>query len=271
MPSSPSPSRHATSIPSTSRRAGILLVATLLAVHSFLVLLWVMPSNPVRDAVGNDRVSAYINNDYMSFEQSWSIFAPVPRRAGDNVKVRAMLRGADGRAGRTTAWYDITGDEDRRIMHLVNPSRIHAVTRRLGGSVIDTAAQLNPDQRTLIASDLRTEPRRELERRLVEANTLGPLGRRNIDRYLLNEEMLVRFSTMYATARWGKDVKAVELRIGRRSVPRFSIRDDVRFADVPFTYTRVGWRKSTPDERGAQAAFDAYVESAAESKTTGGK
>ncbi len=155
-----SPSRHATSIPPASRRVWVLFLAILLAVHSFLVLMWVMPSNPVRDAVGNERVSAYINNDYVSFQQSWSIFAPVPRRAGENVQVRATLGGSDGRAGETTEWYDITADEDRRVLHLVNPSRIHAVTRRVGSDLIQSVASFNDVQRGIVAADLRSGPRR---------------------------------------------------------------------------------------------------------------
>lgn len=253
----PRPSRHATSVPSASRRAAILLVAALLAVHSFLVLMWVMPSNPVRDAVGNDRVSSYINNDYLSFEQSWSIFAPVPRRAGENIKVRAKM----GEGGEMTPWYDITRDEDRRIMHLVNPSRIHTATRRLGGDIIETTSEFSSAQRTVVATAL-PESRDGLKRRLVAANTKGPAGLTNIDRYLRTEEMLVRFSTMYASARWGEGVTAVELRIGRRSVPRYNVRHDVRYADVPFTYTNLGWRKAIAGDAAAQEAFDAYVRKA---------
>lgn len=253
----PGASRHATSIPSASRRAVILVVAALLAVHSLLVVLWVMPSNPLRDAVGDERVSSYINNDYVSFEQAWSIFAPVPRRADENVKVRATLGRPED--GRRTTWFDITADEDRRIEHLVNPSRIHSATHRLGGGINATVRQLNPGQRRIVAARASSSTSEDLRRRLVEASTAGPVGLEDIDRYLLNEEMLVRFGTMYAVARWGDDVSAVEFKVGHRSVPTFDHRHDLHVGEVPFTYSMVGQRAATRPGTDAQRAFDAYV------------
>jgi hypothetical protein len=253
----PSPTRHATSVPSASRRAVIIVVAALLGVHALLVVLWVMPSNPVRDAVGEDRVSAYINNEYVSFEQAWSIFAPVPRRADENVKVRAILGRPED--GRRTTWYDITADEDRRIEHLVNPSRIHSATHRLGGSINATMQQLNPGQRRIVAAAAASSTSEDLRRRLVEANTAGSVGLKNVGHYLLNEERLVRFGTMYAVARWGEEVSAVEFKVGHRSVPPFGRRHDLHLGEVPFTYSTIGRRTATRSSADAQSAFDAYV------------
>ena len=125
------PTRHATEVPSAGRRAIVLGIAMVFAVHSVLMMVWVMPTNPIRDTIGPGRVDAYVNNGVVPFEQSWSVFAPTPRRGGENVQVRAY----DGETGTTTDWYDITADEDERILHVPNPSRIHSVTRRLGGDV----------------------------------------------------------------------------------------------------------------------------------------
>jgi hypothetical protein len=253
----PGASRHATSIPSASRRAVILIVAALLAVHSLLVALWVMPSNPVREAAGDERVSSYINNDYVSFEQAWSIFAPVPRRADENVQVRATLGRPED--GRSTRWFDITADEDRRIEHLVNPSRIHSATHRLGGSINAMLRQLNPGQRRIVAGRASSSTSEDLRHRLVEANTAGPAGLKDIDRYLMNEEMLVRFGTMYAVARWGDGVSAVEFKVGHRAVPTFDHRHVLQVGEVPFTYSMVGRRTATRPAADAQKAFDGYV------------
>ena len=85
----PTPSRHATELPSKGRRAVVVGIAVIAVVHSVLVMVWVMPTNPIRDAIGADRVSRYINNGVVPFEQSWSVFAPTPRRGGENVQVRA--------------------------------------------------------------------------------------------------------------------------------------------------------------------------------------
>ena len=239
----PTPSRHATELPSRGRRAVVMGVAVIAAVHSVLVMVWVMPTNPIRDAIGADRVSSYINNGVMPFEQSWSVFAPTPRRGGENVQVRAY----DGETGETTDWYDITANEDERIRYVTNPSRIHAVTRRLGGGANEHFADLSTEQLELVSSD--SPSRQEMIRRLP-------------DDYVDIDEMLTRFGAMYANARWGDGVTVVQIKVGHRRVPAFAKRHRVDFFDVPFTYRTLGWRTDPGGVAGAQAAFDDYVERA---------
>ena len=86
--------------------------------------------------------------------------------------------------------------------------------------------------------------------------------------YLDIDEMLTRFGTMYAIARWGDGVTMVQVKIGHRRVPAFANRDRADLADVPFTYRTLGWRKTLRGDAAAQAAFDDYVEQA--SRTVGG-
>jgi hypothetical protein len=238
----PTPSRHATEVPSAGRRAVVLAIAVVFAIHSVLILVWVMPTNPIRDAIGPGVVKGYIDNEIVPFEQNWSVFAPTPRRAGENVLVRAYF----GETGRTTDWFDITGDEDDRSSHLPNPSRFHSVTRRLGGKVNDLLPELTDTQRDLVQSD--TPARREMNRLP--------------DDYLVVDDMLTRFGSMYAKARWGDGVGRVQIRVGHRLVPAFAKRHSVDLEDVPFTYQTLGWRKVAPGEAAAQAAFDHYVEPA---------
>jgi hypothetical protein len=258
----PKPSRHATAIPSIGRRLWIVLVGVIFAVHTALITIWIQPPNPFRDAVGNENLYRYINNEFFPFEQSWSVFAPTPRRGGENVKVRAYYGTPGEKDTRVTEWYDITADEDQRIKYLVNPSRFHSATRRLGGNINSTVGQFNKQQRNLITGSLITSPRSKLKGLLDRYNTKGLPGRANIAQYIDNDEMLTRFGTMYATARWGKGVTAVEFQVGHRSVPNYSKRNDENFLDVPFTYYRVGIRKAMPGNADAQAAFDGYVRKA---------
>jgi hypothetical protein len=239
----PTPSRHATELPSRGRIALVVGIAVVAAIHSVLVMVWVMPTNPIRDAIGTDRVSRYVNNDVVPFEQSWSVFAPTPRRGGENVQVRAY----DGETGETTDWYDITANEDDRIRHLPNPSRIHAVTRRLGGGANEHFADLSTEQLDLVSSD--TPAREEMIRRLP-------------DDYVDIDEMLTRFGAMYANARWGDGVSMVQIKVGHRRVPDFAKRHRVELSDVPYTYRTLGWRTDPGGAAGAQAAFDDYVERA---------
>jgi hypothetical protein len=242
------PTRHATVIPSGGRRAVLWVIAAIAVVHSVLVALWVTPTNPIRDAIGSGRVDAYITNGIVPFEQSWSVFAPTPRRGGESVQVRAY----NGETGATTDWFDITADEDERILHVPNPARIHAVTRRLGGSANEQLADLTATQLDLVSSD---EPSRREMLRLLP------------DDYVDLDEMLTRFGTMYAIARWGDGITQVQIKIGHRRVPVFANRARADFLDVPFTYRTIGWRKAWRSDADAQAAFDDYVERVAQ---TGG-
>lgn len=255
----PAPSPHATTIPSAPRRAVVLTIGVLLAVHSVLVMVWVMPTNPFRDAIGQQRLESYINP---YFEQSWSVFAPTPRRGGENVKVRAFIGKSGSTDGITTPWYDITADEDQRIKYLINPSRIHSTTRRLGGNLNSLLGTYTAAQREIVAANFVDISRTRIRTMLDAANQLGQTGVVNDGLYLTNEEMLVRFGTMYATARWGDGVTAVQFLVGRRSVPNYSVRNEVDYLDVPFAYYQIGWRTAIPGNAEAQAAFNGYVRKA---------
>lgn len=252
------PSAHATTVPAGARRIVMPLLAVVALVHSALVMLWVMPDNPMRDAVGADRVASYVNP---YFEQSWSIFAPVPRRVGENVVVRATLHDAGGDT-RVTEWHDITAAEDRRVKHLANPSRIHSATRRLASGVNEVLVGASPALAAAIAGDLRGDSRAVIRSTIGSQAATGAAGSSAISGYLRSEEMLTRLATAYAVARWGPEVESVQLRIGRRSVPEFAARADAAFADVAFTYRLIGWRDARRSTGEAQSAFDDYVRSA---------
>jgi hypothetical protein len=264
----PKASPHAIPMPSIGRRFVIIGIGVVFAVHTALITIWIQPPNPFRDAVGGENLYSYINNDVFPFEQSWSVFAPTPRRGGENVKIRAYFGKPGDKDTRVTDWYDVTADEDKRIKYLVNPSRFHSATRRLGGNINSTVGQFNQKQRLLVAGHLYTSPRSKLKTLLLQANTKGLAGQANVNQYLQNDEMLTRYGTMYATARWGKGVTAVEFQVGHRSVPNYSKRNEENFLDVPFTYYSIGIRKAMPGNADAQAAFDGYVHKAPAPKST---
>lgn len=263
MVDQPEPSVHATKIPSVSKRSAVYALVAVAVVHSLIIMVWVMPVNPFRDALGQQRVASYINP---YFEQSWSVFAPTPRRGGENVVIRAFVGKPGSKTGHLTEWFDITADEDQRIKYLVNPSRFHSATRRLGGNVNAAMAKFSVTQKRLVAANFVTTPRSELDKYLNKVNRLGDAGKLNIIGYLRNDEMLTRYGTMYATARWGKGVSLVQFRVGHRTVPNYSKRNEINFRDVPFTYYLVGWRQAMPGNRDAQAAFDGYVKKAPAAK-----
>ena len=99
------------------------------------------------------------------------------------------------------------------------PSRIHTVTRRLGGSANEQLADLTATQLDLVSSD--APSREEMARRLP-------------DDYVDLDEMLTRYGTMYATARWGKGVAWSSRWVTGGFPTTASARGE--FLDVPFTY-----------------------------------
>ena len=266
----PQPSPHATTIPSLGRRSFVAVIVAVGTIHSLLIMLWVMPVNPFRDAIGENNLSHYINP---YFQQSWSVFAPTPRRGGENVVIRAFIGKPGSKTGKVTDWYDITADEDARIKYLVNPSRFHSATRRLGGNINAAVAKFNLTQDKAIGANFVETPRSTLNKALLQLNKQGPAGVANIAQYIRNDDMLTRYGTMYATARWGNGVYMVQFRVGHRTVPNYSKRNDIDFLDIPFTYNLIGWRKAMPGNHDAQAAFNGYVKKGPINapKTTGGK
>jgi uncharacterized protein DUF5819 len=226
-------------------------------------MVWVMPTNPIRDAIGPRLVERYVNNEIFPFEQRWSVFAPTPRRGGENVVVRAFIGDPKTGKGKLTRWYDVTSDEDARIKYLVNPSRIHSATRRTGSNINAAMPRLSASQQLLTRQDYVETSPAVLYRRLAKLNATGAAGRANLLGYARNDEMLTRFLTMYATARWGKGITMIQFKVGHRSVPNYSRRHDEDFLDVPFSYYRFGFRRAIPaPNHDAQAAFDRYVRKA---------
>lgn len=257
MPSSePLKSPHAAEVPKNWRRLTIYVLAFLAIGHSFLIMLWVAPTNPMRDAVGAERLRSYI---YPYFEQSWSVFAPVPRRGGENVQIRAYVGDFTAQTGKMTDWYDVTSKEDQKIKYLVNPSRIHSATRRLGGNMNSLMVKLNQSQRAIVQGNYVDSPRTDLGKNLLKANKGGAARPVDVVTYMRTDEMMTRFATMYGTARWGKGVTMIQFRVGHRTVPNYTRRNEVNFLDVPFTYFRYGWRKAMPGDSNAQSAFNGYV------------
>lgn len=255
-----SASRHRTEAPRPTRRALVWLLASAALIHSLLIMVWVMPDNPTRQAVGAQRLADYVTP---YFEQSWSVFAPTPRRGGENVVVRAYvgdIKHLD--QGKVSPWFDVTADEDARIKYLVNPSRIHTATRRLGGNINAAMAKFSTRQKLLVRGGYVTASPDVLVARLKKLNRSGAGGVANIQAFGTHQEMLTRFLSMYARARWGRDVTMIQYAVGHRSVPNFNVRHDEKFLDVPFTYYAFGWRKVIGASDDAQDAFDGYVDRA---------
>ena len=237
-------------------------IVALAAVHSFLVMLWVMPANPIRLTVGDDLVTAYIVNPVMPFDQTWAVFAPNPKAAEEVVEVRAFIGDTTTGVGKLTSWYPVTDVHDARAKYLITPPRAHMIPRRIVTSMLKVSGGFAPAQRRVLTEGFDADTLPTLRTALVTGNASGAAGRRAIDEYLRHEETMRRYFTLYSRARWGPGVTLVQLRHGYRQAPPFGVRRTRSMAEANVTFTNLGFRPVAEVGGDAHRVFDRYVDKA---------
>lgn len=125
MPPAPTESAHATAVPGRLAQGVVAVFVLAALVHTTAIGVWAAPANPVGEAVGRDRLSAYI---LPWWAQSWSIFAPVPLRADWTMRMRAKVQDPVTGRIRVTAWTDLTSTTT------ANPARAQLAARLIARS-----------------------------------------------------------------------------------------------------------------------------------------
>ena len=235
----------------------VLLIGILVLGHSFLVTLWAAPENPIRQSVGESRLSAYIDP---YFQQSWASFDPTLERVDENFRIRAYIQDSGTGSKDATEWIDVTELDDRATRYDLNPSRVHLIGHRLATNLNDAMYSLNAEQQGMVGEDNTGSSTTRLANGLTGAADSTSTGLA-AERYLRDDEMAVRYASMYATAQWGSQGKILQIQysIGHRTVPDFEERASTSLADVQFNYFTFGWRTSFFANEDAQSAFDSYV------------
>ena len=250
-------SRHASNGHTAFRRAVTWVIAAALAVHGVLVLLWVAPGNPMRDAVGTVRLANYINPHW---EQSWSVFAPTPRRISDSVRIRAVMK-EKGKEPKATEWVDVTADVTAKVRYDMTPARIEEATRRLGARVNGVMFNFNATQRELVKAGYITTSTKDLAEALNKTRGNGRGTPDQVQQYITADESLRRFATAYASARWDGEVQQIQYLVGYQMVPAYASRNEVKLSEVPVRTWITGWRGPAKVSAAEQRAFDSYVKS----------
>ena len=235
----------------------VLLIGTLVLGHSILVTLWASPENPVRQAVGETRLSSYIDP---YFTQSWAAFDPTLERVDENFRIRAYIQDPDTGKKSSTEWIDLTKRDDNRTRYDPNPGRVHLISHRLATNLNDAMYSLNAEQRGMVGEDISGSSATKMANGLTGAadSTTTEIA---AARYLSIDQMAVQYASMYAAAEWdtlGK-ILQVQYRIGHRTVPDFEERASTSLSDVEFRYFSFGWRRPFFAQENAQSAFDTYV------------
>lgn len=218
--------------------------------HTFMIAAWVGPSTPVRQAVGNDTLRAYVEP---VFEQSWQIFAPTPRRVAVNLQVRAEYLDPASGDPVQTGWVDLVDGEDALIAGNPFPPRMSLAARRVANTLNASMDDMGETQVELVAGNYLTTPVATLGARLVDAAE-GETSAGAVRRYLTHDEAATRLATLYWTYALGDDVESVQYRTGQRYVPTYdpaSGAGDIDAATV--TWFDYGWRA-------APAVSDAEVQ-----------
>lgn len=246
-------------MPSLLRRLVVVTIGVVLAVHTAAITIWIQPPNPFRDAVGGENLYRYINNEFFPFEQSWSVFAPTPRRISDTIRLRAVVEDPKTGQETRTEWVDVTTLVTRKIKYDITPARIEEATRRIGARINSNMFKFNQEQKLLVQGGYLKTSTDKLAEALLAAKGDGQGDANEINAYILYDDMLVRFATMYAQAAWDGKVTQIQYKVGYQAVPAYAQRNNVKVNDVRVTWWDFGWRKAQPGSSSAQKAFDSYV------------
>ncbi|WP_162891111.1 DUF5819 family protein [Aeromicrobium sp. A1-2] len=247
-------SEPGTPVPSRPwQRWSILSLAVLAAVHSVVLMLWLAPSSPLRDAVGSSNLASYVDPYFQQGDNGVGIGAQF---VDESFSIRALIRPEGAKKTTLTTWVDVTAVERRSTVHDLDPARVHATARRLATNLNLAMFNLEPEQRKLIRSvkalDGVTKVRAALTKNGANA--------RSITSFLAYDQMATQFASLYARSLYdGDQVVQVQYRVGRRTVPPFADRDKKTLADVDYRIFYFGWRLPFRGSTEARAAFDSYV------------
>ncbi|WP_053205086.1 DUF5819 family protein [Jiangella muralis] len=249
-----------TEVPPIAKGVAFFLVG-LLVLHFAATFLWNAPSNPIKDSVGA-QVSGYMRP---FFQQNWSLFAPNPVNAEDELRVRAQVEDPQTGELSTTDWADATRLEWTLITHDPAPSRASRLTSNLHRRVNTAWDALTDEQQEIVATDyVDMEDWRPLANDLIAAQGGETSGR--VANIVRADRVATGYSTQLARALWGEDVVAVQFQLVRTPVPRWDVRFDPVPEDPQRTVRDFGWRPALIDADQDEAAFADVVEGLVENQ-----
>lgn len=223
-------------------RIVMVLAVAVTAWHVLASFLWIAPSSPLREVVGQKTLSAYM---LPVFGQSWSVFAPEPINGDYRFEVRALVDGEE------TEWVSASDVELSMI-------RYHLFTPRAGIQAMDVSSQfkgawadLNEDQQAVAELNYFKDA---WEDRMAEAMTA--YGDEDVvEDYVDQEHRATAYATQVAYAIWGDGVERVQFRATRQNVIPFEERHDPETERPAIQYSPTGWRAPVIEDGQSQQAF----------------
>ncbi len=233
------------------QRRLVLGLAMVVMVHSALLMLWLAPSSPIRDLVGSRNLASYVDP---YFQQDVDAVDPSVQFVDESFEIRALV--GDGSADpKFTEWIDLTSKDVRDVRFNPSPARVHLIARRLATNLNRSMFAMSPEQRKIIReskwSDTTT----------ARGEALNAVGDSPaiVQNYLAYDQMATQFTSLYAASKWEGTVFQVQFKVGRRSVPAYSKRNDTSIRDTDYLWFGFGTRPYYRGPVDAQSAFDSYV------------
>lgn len=218
-----------------ARITGVVAAAVALAAMLTTVLVVAPEGTPGRAQV-RSTVLPY-------FGQNWRVFAPEILKTNRTLEFRAAWRDDSGEFVES-GWVSLTDIELRAVTGHVTPSRIAKSSWNASSTYLQRYLALDDDQRDR-ARDTFIERDQDDFRPIADAELIAQLGEGDPDviRYLRMDYMLMRYTTMYATAGFGRPVERIQWRVVRERPNDFHNRfvTEPQFATATTTF---GWRQT---------------------------
>lgn len=260
MPNDSRGARPGADVPPIAKGVAFFLVGVLV-LHFAMTFLWNAPSNPIKDSVGG-QVSGYMRP---FFQQNWSLFAPNPVNAEDELLVRAQV--ADPQTGvlSTTDWEEPTRLEWTLIHHDPAPSRASRITSNLHRRVNTAWNALTDEQQEIVGRDYdEMDDWRPLADDLIAAQ--GGETSTRVANIVRADRVATGYATQFARAMWGEEVVAVQFQLVRTPVPRWDVRFDPVPDDPAQTIREFGWRPALVDPNQDASAFADVIDGLVENR-----
>ncbi|NEE00930.1 DUF5819 family protein [Phytoactinopolyspora halotolerans] len=237
------------SVPPIARGVAFFLVG-LLCMHFALTFLWNAPSNPIKDAVG-DEMRGYMRP---MFIQNWSLFAPNPVNAEDELLVRARYNDPSTGGERTTEWISATEAEWTLVTHNPAPSRASRLSSNLHRRLDSAWDDLSNEQQEIMTSDYTDmENWKPLADDLISAQ--GGETSSRVANMVRADRVATGYATQVARALWGGEIVAVQFQLRRTPVPRWDVRNEPEPEEPSRSYHDFGWRPVLVNEGQDDEAF----------------
>ena len=226
-----------------STRIVMCVIALVTAWHIFASFLWIAPWAPIREVVGQERLSSYM---IPMFGQSWSVFAPEPVNGDYRFEVRALVD------GETTEWVSASDTELSMIRYNLFTPRAGIIAMDVSSQLRSAWGDLNDEQKEIAELNYFKDA---WEERMGDAMYASGDNDSDVAQYIEQEHRATAYATQVAYAVWGDDVERLQYRATRQNVIPFRDRHDPEAERPGIQYSPTGWRGLVVNDGQSQQAF----------------